>query len=95
MGCFFACKLEPLGGDELCIFPENDCFRFCVHRFWDKCFEKTTISKICHASPIIAGESKMSVYFYFMFHIQVFFLVKFRYVANIFYLKLGESSYCA
>ena len=37
----------------------------------------------------------MSVYifiFYF-FHIQIFFLVNFQYVANAFYLKIRESSY--
>ena len=39
----------------------------------------------------------MSVYifiFYF-FHTQIFFLVNFQYVANVFYLKIGESSYSA
>ena len=34
----------------------------------------------------------MSVYFYFMFHIQIFFWFNFRYVAEQFYLKIGKSS---
>ena len=37
----------------------------------------------------------MWVYFYFIFHIQIFFLANFQYVANVFYLKIGESSYSA
>ena len=28
-------------------------------------------------------------------HFQIFFLVNFRYVAKVFYLKIGESSYSA
>ena len=39
--------------------------------------------------------AKMSVYLYFIFLIQIFFLVIFRYKANVFYLKIGESSYSA
>ena len=35
----------------------------------------------------------MSVYLYFIFLIQIFFLVNIRYKANAFYLKIGESSY--
>ena len=39
----------------------------------------------------------MSVYFIIIiiFHIQIYFLVNFRYVAKVFYLKIGESSYSA
>ena len=52
-----------------------------------------------HASVMlhILYLAKMSVYifiFYF-FHIQIFFLVNFQYVANAFYLKIRESSYSA
>ena len=36
-----------------------------------------------------------SVYFYFIFNIQIFLLVNFRYAANVFYLNIGESSYSA
>ena len=35
------------------------------------------------------------IYLYFIFHIQMFFLVNFQYVANILYLKIRESSYSA
>ena len=37
----------------------------------------------------------MSVYiiiYFFFFHIQIFFLVNFHYVASVFYLKIRESS---
>ena len=37
----------------------------------------------------------MSVYFYFIFYIQIFFLVNFRYGAKVFYSKVGKSSYSA
>ena len=30
------------------------------------------------------------MYFYFIFQIQIFFLVNFRYAAKIFYLKIGD-----
>ena len=40
--------------------------------------------------------AEMSVYiFIFIFHIQMFFLVNFQYVANILHLKIRESSYSA
>ena len=36
------------------------------------------------------------IYLYFIFfHIQIFFLVNFHHVANVFYLKIRESSYSA
>ena len=36
------------------------------------------------------------IYLYFtFFHIQIFFLVNFHYVTNVFYLKITESSYSA
>ena len=35
------------------------------------------------------------IYLYFIFHIQMFFLVNFQYEANILYLKIRESSYSA
>ena len=34
----------------------------------------------------------MSVYFILVFHIQIFFWFNFRYVAKLFYLKIGKSS---
>ena len=37
----------------------------------------------------------MSLYFYLIFHFRLFFLVNFRYVANVVYLKIGEFSYSA
>ena len=47
-------------------------------------------SVMCHASA-----AKTSVYFYFIFYIQIFFLVNFRYVAKVFYLKIEKSIYSA
>ena len=34
----------------------------------------------------------MSMYFYFIFHIQIFFWFNIRYVANLFYLKIAKFS---
>ena len=46
---------------------------------------------MCHASYLQLA--KISVYFYFIFHIEIFFLDNFLYIANAFYFIIGESSY--
>ena len=51
-----------------------------------------------HASLIITGmhepilAKRVSAYFYFIFHIQFFSWINFRYVATLFYWKIGKSS---
>ena len=67
--------------------------KFCLPFF--KLKKRRKLNTDSHFSTFKLYLSKMSVYifiFYF-FHIQIFFLVNFQYVANAFYLKIRESSY--
>ena len=41
------------------------------------------------------AEMSVYIFIFYFFHTQIFFVVNFHYVANVFYLKIRDSSYYA
>ena len=88
--CLFVCLFYFLLVSFWVIYDEKLKFFSATSCDYDN-VEVIEKSVMCHASYIIAGKD-VGVFIFCFLHIQIFFWFNFRYVAKLFYLKIGKCN---